>query len=238
MADRWGAAEILKRALEYPYAAPERSYLYLDGVAAELPGPGYHLSGRSPLLAYGANASPDALARKLATLPGVEMPVLRADLEDFDVVYSAHVSPYGAIPATLRRSPGTVAPVFVAYPNEAQRRLLPVTEPNYELRRLERIRCRVVDVGTLSEVEAFLSRHGCLRLDGAEVALAALASAGRTLREMDEREVLERARDLLEPGMALEEFVAGVLDPGVAATRTATLRATANRSVFDRGTAE
>ena len=107
MVDPGETAAILKRALDYPYATPDRSYLYLDGGARELPGAGADLSARTPLLSYGANAAPDALARKLAPLPGVEMPVLRSELEDFDVVYSAHVSPYGAVPATLLESPGT-----------------------------------------------------------------------------------------------------------------------------------
>lgn len=106
MADSDRAAAILKRALAYPYATPERSYLYRDGEAHELPEGGPDLTGRTPLLSYGANSAPEALAWKLASLPGQELPVLRAELENFDVVYSAHVSPYGAVPATLIESPG------------------------------------------------------------------------------------------------------------------------------------
>jgi hypothetical protein len=119
MADSGEAAAILRRALDYPYEAPGRSYLYCDGEARELPADP-DLSGRTPLLSYGANASPEALGRKLAPLSGEALPVLRAALEGFDVVYSAHVSPYGAIPATLRKSPGTTAPVFVLHPTPVQ----------------------------------------------------------------------------------------------------------------------
>src|SRR5690242_3264581 len=117
-------AAILRRALSYPYATPDRSYLYLEGAAEELPDGGPDLAGRTPLLSYGANAAPEALALKLASLPGVELPVTRAELEGFDVVYSAHVSPYGAVPATLVESPGAVAPVFVIHPTPEQRALL------------------------------------------------------------------------------------------------------------------
>jgi hypothetical protein len=222
MGDPADAAAILKRALDYPYATPERSYLYRDGEAATLRET-LDLGDRSPLLAYGANAAPAALARKLAPLPGAEMPVLRAELADFDVVYSAHVSPYGAIPGNLRRSAGTVAPVFVAYPDPEQLRLLSASEPNYELRRLKEVRCRVEHAGELDEVDAYLSRHGCLVLDGSEVALAAVASAGRTLPTLTEPQVLERVRDLVEPGASLEEFVR---------------RRAGNRLVFDRTSPE
>lgn len=194
MADPGAAAEILKRALAYPYATPKGSYLYRDGEALELPTGEPDLAGRTPLLSYGANAAPEALARKLASLLGVEMPVLKAELEGFDVVYSAHVSPYGAVPATLIESPGTVAPVFVAHPTAEQRALLTASELNYDL----------VEVGGM---EAFRSKHGCLSLDGSPVALAAVRSAGRTLPEMDEPAILERVRVAISPALDLEQFV-------------------------------
>jgi hypothetical protein len=187
-------AAILKRALAYPYATPERSYLYRDGTAAELPDGGPDLSGRSPLLAYGANAAPEALARKLASLPDAEMPVLQAELEDFDVVYSAHVSPYGAVPATLLESPGTRAPVFVIHPTPEQRALLTASEPNYDL----------VEVDGMA---AYRSKHGPLSIDSSPVALAAVRSAGRTLPEFDEPAILERVRAHLEPQLSLEQFI-------------------------------
>lgn len=194
MVDPEETAAILERALAYPYATPERSYLYLDGEARELSGSGTDLSLRTPLLAYGANAAPDALARKLGSLPGVEMPVLRSELEGFDVVYSAHVSPYGAVPATLIESPGTTAPVFVIHPTEEQWALLTASEPNYDL----------VEVNGIA---AYRSKHGCLSIDGSPVALAAVRSAGRTLPELDEPAVLEQVRAHLAPDLSLAEFV-------------------------------
>ena len=201
MVDPEETAAILERALAYPYAAPERSYLYRDGQAIELPKDGPDLAGRTPLLSYGANSAPAALARKLAALPHLEMPVLRAELEDFDVVYSAHVSPYGAVPATLIESPGTIAPVFVIYPTGEQRALLTASEPNYDL----------VELG---EMEAYRSKHGCLSLDGSPVALAAVRSEGRTLPELDEPAILERVRAQLAPEQNLEDFILACAERG------------------------
>jgi hypothetical protein len=174
---------ILKRALTYPYATPDRSYLYREGRAEELP-EDFDFGGRCPLLSYGANAAPAALVLKLAALPGEPLPVMRSELHGFDVVYSAHVSPYGAVPATLVESPGTVAPVFVLHPTAEQRALLTATELNYDL----------VEVSGLA---AYRSKHGCLELDGSPVALAAVRSRGRTLPELDEPAVLERIRSHL-----------------------------------------
>jgi len=194
-------AAILRRALTYPYATPDRSYLYREGRAEELSDGGPDLTGRTPLLSYGANAAPEALARKLSSLPGVELPVMRAELEGFDVVYSAHLSPYGAVPATVVESPGTVAPVFVLHPTPEQRALLAASELNYDL----------VEVGGM---EGFRSKHGHLLLEGNAVALAAIRSRGRTLPELDQPALLERVRAHLEPELTLEEFVHACIERG------------------------
>jgi len=191
---------ILRRALTYPYATPERSYLYREGRAEDLP-VDFDLDGRRPLISYGANAAPEALALKLAALPGEPMPVVRSQLRDFDVVYSAHVSPYGAVPATLLESPGTVAPVSVIHPTEEQHALLTATELNYDLVRI-------------SGAEAYRSKHGCLELDGSPVALAAIRAEGRTLPELDEPGVLERVRAQLEPDLGLEQFIHACVERG------------------------
>jgi hypothetical protein len=191
---------VLRRALTYPYATPARSYLYRGGIAAELPSD-FDFSGRRPLLSYGANAAPHALALKLESLPGDPLPVVRSELPDFDVVYSAHVSPYGAVPATLLESPGTVTPVFVIHPTEEQEALLSASEPNYDL----------VQVGG---APAYRSKHGCLSIDGAPVALAAIRSRARALRELDEPAVLEYVRAQVAPELELEDFIHACIEQG------------------------
>lgn len=201
MVDSEETAAILRRALTYPYATPERSYLYRDGAAVELPADGPDLSGRTPLLSYGANSAPESLARKLAPLPGLEMPVLTAELEGWDVAYSAHVSPYGAVPATLVESPGTTAPAFVIHPTPEQRSLLTASEPNYDL----------VEVAGIA---AYRSKHGPLSIAGSDVALAAVRSRGRTLPELDEPALLERVRAALAPELSLEQFVRACVERG------------------------
>jgi hypothetical protein len=198
--DREEREAILARALRYPYEVPERSYLFRDGVAVELPDE-LDLDGRGPLLAYGANAAPEALARKLADLPQAELPVLQAEIEDFDVVYSAHVSPYGAVPATLLESPGTRAPAFLLHPTAEQRELLTASEPNYDLIDLDGIR-------------AYRSKHGCLSIDGSPLALTAVRSVGRSLPELDEPAVLERVRMQLAPELSLEQFIHSAIQRG------------------------
>lgn len=218
--------EILARAAAYPYEAPLRSFVQRDGRAHELAAEDLDLADRRPLLAYGANASPSVLARKLASHPHSPLPMLRAELGGFDVVYSAHISLYGAVPSTLQRSPGTTVPVFVAYPTAEQELLLTATEPNYELHRLHDLELRS-ELGPVRSLDAYLSRHGCLTLDDSEVALAAIEPADRRFPSLGEVEVLERVRHVLAPELDLERFVASSLDLGLAAARTAVLHGAA-----------
>jgi hypothetical protein len=179
-------------ALDYPYEQPRRSYLQLGDRTLPPPAEGFDLAGREPLLAYGANASPRALARKLADLAPSPLPLLRAHLTGFDVVYSDHVSPYGAVPGTLHPSPGTVVTAFVSYPDDEQRQALTATEPNYELETLRDLDCRLEGGGTVAELDAYLSRHGPRLLDGAPVALAEIEATGRAFAQLDQRQLQKR----------------------------------------------
>jgi hypothetical protein len=219
------AGELLARVAAYPFPAPLRSFVQVGEQTHDLPETP-DLVGRRPLLAYGANASPQVLAAKLAALPAEPLPVLRGGLADFDVVYSAHLSPDGAVPSTLQRSPGTIAPIYVAYPTAEQEEAIAAAEPDYELAQLE-LEVRTEEGEELSLLDAFVSRHGCLSLDGGEVAMAAIESAGRSFPSLGEIEVLERVRHVLAPELDLERFVESSLDPGLATARTAVLRGNA-----------
>jgi hypothetical protein len=199
-------SEVVARALGYPYAIPSSSYGLVDGRVADVEAAAVDLRDRIALLAYGSNAAPGVLATKLAAAPD-PVPVLRTGLRDFDVVYSAHISPYGSVPATLRRSPGTEVRAFVAYLTAEQLRLISATEPNYELASFDRPSCALESGDAPVELRAYVSRHGCLLLDGSEVALAEVAARGRRFRSLGQRQVLERVRDILSPGRDLASFV-------------------------------
>jgi hypothetical protein len=198
--------EAVKRALGYPFAVPSRSFALHEGREMELASVGVDRSARAPLLAYGSNASPSVLARKLGRSVD-PVPVVRAELPEFDVVYSAHVATYGSVPATLRRSPGTELFPFVAFLTFEQLKLVSETEPNYELRELRDLSCRLETGEELEEAAAYLSRHGCLLAGGAPIAVREVPARRRALAEMSQRQVLEHLRDLLRPGLPLEQFI-------------------------------
>lgn len=215
--------DVVERALGYPYGAPSYPFAQLGHETLDPAELEIDREARTPVLAYGSNAAPQVLSRKLA-LSDQPVLVLPARLAGFDVVYSAHISPYGAIPATLQRSPGAEVRVHVIYMTAAQIGVISATEPNYEPQLLEGIECQLEDGERLNEVSAYISRHGCLLAAGSEIALSAVSATGRRFAEMSEPEAMEQVRSTLCPDDSLEVFVlANVTDPTLSQARTAQL---------------
>ncbi|HEX8073477.1 MAG TPA: hypothetical protein VF545_00710 [Thermoleophilaceae bacterium] len=220
-------AEIVERALGYPFPRPGRSVLLAGGRVRDLgeldPG---ELAARTPVLAYGSNASPASLGWKFPDEREAVVPLLRGRIRDFDVVYSAHIAVYGSVPATLQRSPGTEAETFVAYLTRAQLELVAAWEINADYGELAGVELSLEGAAAPDVVGAFLSRHGCLTgPDGAEIAVAVVPARARRLRAMPQPDVLELVRGRVAPDTSLDEFVlANVRDYDVARGHTAALR--------------
>lgn len=195
------AEALLARVRHYPYLPAAQGFALGAQPPADAP----------EVIAFGANADPTILAAKLGA--GAAVRSRPARLADHDVVFSAHVSPYGAIPATLVPSPGASVAVHVLRLRAADLERLDATEPNY-------VR-EMLTVG----VQAYRSRHGALLLHGAPVALAAVPVAGRTLPALTQEALQERLRGHMDPGADPDTFVlAGARYPAVRARRTAWLR--------------
>jgi hypothetical protein len=209
MAVRPETEELVRRALAYPYTPPPGSFVQIGGRTLPVPPEEIDVDGRRALLAYGANASPEALTRKLAALPPEPIPVLRVSLRGWDVVYSAHVTRYGAVPAAVVASPGTVASVHLVFPNDAQLAALAATEgQNYRLEQLADSTAEL-EIGGEGprEIDAFISVHGPLLLDGSPVALAAIPALDRVFSELTTPEMIDRVRAAIHPELSLREFI-------------------------------
>jgi hypothetical protein len=190
---------------------------------------------RWPLIAYGSNANVGELRDKLSAAPKpLFLPMLRATLRGFDVVYSAHVSPRGAIPATLHPCDGTEATVFVLLLDQAQLRLVDERERNYRRQPLgDPAALRVEGDFRSAGAYAYLSKHGALDCGGEPCAVAAAApTSGRSFGEMTESEVLAEAARRLGVDESPDEFIASSLDPAAAAERTAVLKRGAHESTL------
>jgi hypothetical protein len=198
---------VVARALEYPYQVPTRSFLQVGDQTTELPADGFAVDDRQPVLALGSNAAPSVLRRKLGESADDAVPALLATLSDFDIVYSAHISAYGSIPATIQASPGTEVTIFVIYLTDDQLRLMSRTEPNYHLALLQNVNCRLDSGASLSQVASYVSRHGCLTAAGTEVALDSVSARRRRFPAMTEPAVLDHVRSVLSGDQTMTEFI-------------------------------
>jgi hypothetical protein len=136
------------------------------------------------VLAVGSNQSPDHLRRKFAHLPPpMRVPVTRAWLDDFDVVYGTRITRYASLPANLHHAPGMRVRLSVTWLDEAQLATMHVTEvptENYVFARLDGVRLAVESGGpVLDTCFAYVSLPGNLRFEGRPVGLSAMHAEGR-----------------------------------------------------------
>jgi len=218
--------DVFDRAIGYPYPIPPRSYVYHNGacdeVSAGVPFP--DVSGLTPVLAVGSNQSPRQLARKFPGPDWAPIPVSRVGLEDFDTVYSAHITGYGSIAATLFYAPGTIVNLFVNWLNETHLRRMHETElgnENYEFGRLADVCLRPETGPALNEVSLYHGLRGIFAPEGHPVPLAEVSANYRQFDAMTQHQVQTCIRDRLDPEKPLEDFVhESVADPEVRTSRT------------------
>jgi hypothetical protein len=215
-------------ALAYPWARPEGSFRLTGaeatllgdlrederaGVLAEYTSPE---RGRTPLLAFGSNAAPEALERKFGHFPDESdrsVLVLTGRLHGFDVGASPQPAIYGAMPATLFPSPGTAVRAAVLWVTPAQLTQLTWSELSYSLGRL-RTRFEA-DEGHegFDDLLAYVSRFGAFCLEGRPVALAAVQAAGRTADALTQEQLLDAVAALaLGPGARAETLVRAIFE--------------------------
>lgn len=222
--------ERLALAKGYPYTAPPSSYLFRDGAVHNLRHAAF--SGRTPVLAHGSNRAPEQLARKFARFSGAasEIPVTYVWLDGYDIVYSAHITRYGAIASTLRAAPGCRVRVALTWLDPPQLERMHETEGNYRFGHL-------ANVGVTSEagpvpavrgLHLYLSEHGCLAENARPIGLAAVAAEGRNHAAHAQESALDLVRGHLAPDVSLDAFILGsVADAALRRERIARLRALA-----------
>ena len=199
--------DLLALAKSYPYPAPDSSYLFADGEAGPIERAEFE--GRVPVLAHGSNRSPVQLKRKFGS--AAEIPVSLGWLADYDVVYSAHITQYGAVASTLQHRPGTRVRLAVNWLDEAQLARMHETEgpSNYAFGRLVGIDLSLEHGPVVERREAlvYLGRNGCLDLDDGPVGLAAVTAEGRGHHAHHQEEALALVRARHRPEMGLEDMI-------------------------------
>lgn len=215
----------MARALGYPYEAPARSFTLRGDAVGPFTASDAH--GRTAVLAYGSNRAPEQLRRKFSE-PDTVLPVQRAWLGGHDVVYSAHLTAYGSVPAALRPMQGCRVAVAVTWLDDGQLAAMHETEvaaANYSYERLD-MAVELAGGGRVDAVFGYAGTRGHLAQDGQAIALAAIAAEGRNLPALVQHEALALVRDRLAPDAALEAFIDETIDDrDLRRARIATLKA-------------
>lgn len=234
-------ARRLEIAKGYPYDAPANSYLFRDGRAHPLSEAtaGDPFAGRWAVLGHGSNRAPGQLARKFAHFAGAasEIPVTYVWLDDYDVVYSAHVTAYGAIASNLTHAPGCRVRVALTWLDGRQLERMHETEGAYAFGRLAGATI-AADAGpdaAQTDIHMYLSDHGCLLDAGAPVGIASVRAHGRPHQAVDQIRVQQMVRDKLAGALVgeadLDRFILHALaDPDTRMHRIRTLAAHAQPS--------
>jgi hypothetical protein len=208
--------ELLALARGYPYEAPEQSYLYRDGEVRGIEKADF--AGRTPVIGHGSNRAPSQIHRKYGHLAGraSEIPVTLAWLADYDVVYSAHVTRYGAIASTLQHAPGCRVRIAINWLDPEQLAYMHKTEGFYSYGSLKGAAI-TLEEGPSSALEAaFVYRgdHGCMLKEGRPIGLAAVRGEERPHPVMTQDEILAEVHRRHGDGTALEQAIlATIRDP-------------------------
>lgn len=189
------APDLHDLACGYPWERPGASFVLRDD-AVEPFDPALRRD-RHALLAVGSNAAPWRLTGKLAHFehPADRLvPVEAVVLHDFDVGAVPNPTTYASLPATLFVSPGARVRLHVLWVTTTQLTLLTWSELNYRFGRLTDV---VLGSGEPTTLYVYISRFGTFAPDGEPVALAAIAAERRTAPAVTQRELLDRAAQIV-----------------------------------------
>lgn len=200
-------------ARAYPYEAPENSYIYhADGIRAfEMA----ETEGRTPVLAIGSNRAPERLKQKYGHDPSHTVPVQRARLKNFDIVYATHITAYGAAPAMLQVSPGTEIALWITWLTDAQLEIMHKTEiaaANYHYAALNGVSLHLENGRRLSSVHAYVGRRGHFVHNKAPLAMAAVPSRARRYPVADTSTALAHMHRQAGMSEDLDAFILRCID--------------------------
>lgn len=205
----------IRHAESYPFARPACSYLFADGAMRPLPKDACR--HRLPVMASGSNASPDRLAAKFGTDDAI--PVTRATLHGFAVVFAGHFTAYGAVPATLCPWVGVHSGVWITWLTPTQLATMHRSEGVIGCREAEQrydyIEMRGIDLrpermAPVQHAGAYLSRR-MLAPEGKPIRFAEVLSKGSDLEARSHPSALRLAKALLHPGASFADFMSNVL---------------------------
>lgn len=205
----------IDHAESYPFNRPACSYLFAGGMMRPLSD--HAVRDRVPVIASGSNASPSRLGAKFGS--GEVIPVTRAVLHDFAVVFAGHFTAYGAIPATLCPHRDTATEVWITWLTRDQLTVMHASEgviatreamQRYDYVELGGLDLRPMGFCKIERAGAYLSRR-MLAPEGSPLRFAEVFAKGARLRAVSQRAVLRQAAALVDREATYDRFMARVL---------------------------
>ena len=201
-------SELLDRAKNYPYQRPKGSFLLETDRIVELKGRVLDgdLNKFIPVLAYGSNASPEQLRRKLSPIKD-PIAVLSATLKDLDVIFSGQFSRYGAVPATITSSKGTMLYTHVVLLTKKQLSIIHKTElPEYRFGELNKP--IIIDrLGFRESVFAYVFDWG-FQKDNKFIAFEEVYAEKRNFLSLNHQDFLSFAvKEITEEETEVDDFI-------------------------------
>jgi hypothetical protein len=200
----------LARARSYPYPYPGRSYIWRAGEVLN-----FDLAeteGRTAVLAVGSNRAPIRLDQKFLGNTDASVPVQHARLKDFDIVYAAHLTRYGSVPAMLQHAPGTTVELAVTWLDGTQLEIMHATEGGYHYAAIESVDLTYDDGRLADSVHLYVGREGHLVHRELPVALIEIDGQDRRHAARNTTEVLEIVHQRVAPEMLHDDFILRVID--------------------------
>jgi hypothetical protein len=202
------------RAINYPYAWPGSCFLFVNGQHET---PKYrepYREGRTPVLAYGSNRAPEQLLRKFGSLHSDQGILVEAcTIKNTDVIHSAHLTNYGAIPAAIQPVAGVDAKIAITWLTDDQLVIMDHSEKagiNYGRVLIDEQISRA-DGSTVDRVEGYQTSHGALHIDGTIVSQADVEASGRRGGAWKNIDVLKCAHRCLGTNHSFDEFVTKII---------------------------
>ena len=204
------ALDPVERAMSYPYAIPDCSFVFDKAGWRAAAIDGALTTGRHPVIACGSNRSPDQLARKYFDFAAVTIPVQRAWIADFDVVYAAHITGYGSISACPMPSPGVRAEISITWLSDDLMARMHATEGqgfSYDYAVLSGLDLALEGGGVLDEAFAYIHRGGALKVNGGLVGLSEIAAVGRSCPAWPQPRAIAEVHRRLKHEGTVEQFI-------------------------------
>lgn len=201
--------DVLEFALNYPYDRPAHSYSLVDGEVTAFPTDFWPV-GRTPVIACGSNAAPAQLIRKYGHLETDPVYVTAAKLENFICCYSAHITSYGAIPATLAYMENATTECHITWLTESQLEHMHKTEAigsNYRYSELDNINLVCSERGQLNNAFSYISLHGNLQDNGHPIAIDGIKADPPPLLALDQVSIQRKILAKIAPNTLVNKFV-------------------------------